>query len=165
MQKTLSLFAVAWCAVFSLFAQAPAIQWQNTIGGNDYEDLQSIQQTADGGYMLGGYSLSNISADKTEDNLGVQDYWVVKLSADVVPVTETPLVKKTLEIYPNPTTDVVFIQTETPTKLSLYNAFGQPVLTQIVQDGDKLDLAKLSNGLYFLIETATGRTHKILKVN
>ena len=55
------------------------IQWQNTIGGNGHDELYSIQQTSDDGYVLGGYSLSNISGDKTENSQGVQDYWVVKL--------------------------------------------------------------------------------------
>jgi hypothetical protein len=29
------------------------IEWQNTIGGSSYDYLQSIQQTVDGGYILG----------------------------------------------------------------------------------------------------------------
>jgi len=61
------------------------IQWQNTIGGNDVDWLQSIQQTIDGGYILGGWSVSDISGDKTENNhdstLTHPDYWVVKLDA------------------------------------------------------------------------------------
>ncbi|MBP7713944.1 MAG: T9SS type A sorting domain-containing protein [Bacteroidota bacterium] len=55
------------------------IQWQNTIGGSGYDQLYSIQQTSDGGYILGGYSESNISGDKTENSQGFDDYWVVKL--------------------------------------------------------------------------------------
>ena len=58
-----------------------AIQWQNTIGGSQNEHLRTIQQTSDGGYILGGFSLSNISGDKTENSLGVFDFWVVKLHA------------------------------------------------------------------------------------
>ncbi len=58
------------------------IQWQNTIGGNDWDDLHSIQQTADGGYILGGESNSNISGDKTENCVGFgSDYWIVKTDA------------------------------------------------------------------------------------
>ncbi|HNR21331.1 MAG TPA: hypothetical protein PKL45_15215, partial [Bacteroidia bacterium] len=62
------------------------IQWQNTIGGSRRDELRSIQQTTDGGYILGGYSQSNISGDKTENNLGsgspiTGDYWVVKIDA------------------------------------------------------------------------------------
>ena len=47
------------------------IQWQNTIGGNDDDLLSSIQQTGDGGYIVGGYSYSNISGDKTENSNGI----------------------------------------------------------------------------------------------
>ncbi|MBK9320789.1 MAG: hypothetical protein IPM91_19700 [Bacteroidetes bacterium] len=52
-----------------------SIQWQNTIGGNDYEELNSIQQTSDDGYILGGFSNSYISGDKTENSIGP---WIVK---------------------------------------------------------------------------------------
>ena len=54
------------------------IQWQNTIGGGGYDEIYSLQQTIDGGYVLGGTSSSNISCDKTENSLGAGDYWIVK---------------------------------------------------------------------------------------
>ncbi|MFI5218273.1 MAG: T9SS type A sorting domain-containing protein [Bacteroidia bacterium] len=56
-------------------------QWQNTIGGSDLDELHSIQQTSDGGYIIGGFSLSNISGDKTENSNGGNDYWIVKLDS------------------------------------------------------------------------------------
>src|SRR5258705_240318 len=58
-----------------------AIEWQNTIGCSDGDFLYSIQQTSDGGYILGGYSESGISGDKTEASQGSTDYWVVKLDS------------------------------------------------------------------------------------
>ncbi len=54
------------------------IQWENTIGGSSQDILTSLQQTADGGYILGGVSSSNISGDKTENCSGISDYWIVK---------------------------------------------------------------------------------------
>ncbi|MFI5220031.1 MAG: T9SS C-terminal target domain-containing protein, partial [Bacteroidia bacterium] len=54
------------------------IQWQNTVGGNSEDELYSVQQTSDGGYILGGWSQSHISGDKTEDLIGGSDYWIVK---------------------------------------------------------------------------------------
>jgi Secretion system C-terminal sorting domain len=58
------------------------IQWQNTIGGSSSDVLKSIQQTSDGGYILGGYSQSNISGDKTESSIGqTYDYWIVKIDS------------------------------------------------------------------------------------
>ena len=57
------------------------IQWQNTIGGNSTDELFSIKQTTDGGYIAGGYSASNISGDKTENSMGIYDFWILKLDA------------------------------------------------------------------------------------
>lgn len=62
------------------FILPPCIEWQKTIGGNGNDVLQSLQQTNDGGYILGGYSDSNMNGDKTENGLGGEDYWVVKLN-------------------------------------------------------------------------------------
>jgi hypothetical protein len=54
-------------------------QWDKTIaggGGADY--LMSVQQTKDKGFILGGYSNSNIGNNKTENSRGDYDYWIVK---------------------------------------------------------------------------------------
>ncbi|HNL06588.1 MAG TPA: hypothetical protein PKH93_03370, partial [Chitinophagales bacterium] len=67
--------------IVKLFATG-VIQWQNTIGGNDYDQLQSLQQTTNGGYVVGGSSYSGISGDKTSDNKGGLDFWVVGLNAN-----------------------------------------------------------------------------------
>ncbi len=57
------------------------IQWQNDIGGNDMDYLNSVSETADSGYICGGESRSNISGDKTENCLGDWDCWILKLDA------------------------------------------------------------------------------------
>ncbi len=54
------------------------IEWDKTIGGNSSDELFALQQTRDGGYILGGTSWSNKSGDKTEDWRGWSDYWLVK---------------------------------------------------------------------------------------
>ena len=57
------------------------IQWQNTIGGNGLDFLNSIEQTSDGGYICGGSSNSGISGDKSENTNGLDDYWIVKIDS------------------------------------------------------------------------------------
>lgn len=57
------------------------IIWQNNIGGSSKDYLRSIQQTTDGGYIVGGYSESGLSGDKTEASNGLNDYWVIKLDS------------------------------------------------------------------------------------
>ncbi len=65
--------------IFAAYSQDPAIIWQNTIGGSDGDFLTAFEATTDGGYILGGYSTSNISGDKTENSNGQIDIWIVKI--------------------------------------------------------------------------------------
>lgn len=58
------------------------IKWQKTLGGQYVDELKSIEQTNDKGYILGGYSNSPISGDKTQENFGLNDYWIIKLDEE-----------------------------------------------------------------------------------
>ncbi|HLG35507.1 MAG TPA: T9SS type A sorting domain-containing protein [Bacteroidia bacterium] len=53
------------------------LQWQKSLGGTGYDEARSVQQTADGGYIVAGSSQS-IDGDVT-GNHGSIDYWLVKL--------------------------------------------------------------------------------------
>jgi hypothetical protein len=53
--------------------------WTKSLGGTDDEVATSIQQTADGGYIVAGWSVS-IDGDVT-DTHGSGDYWIVKLNS------------------------------------------------------------------------------------
>jgi hypothetical protein len=51
--------------------------WQKSLGGSREDFARSIQQTADGGYIVAGESESN-NGD-VSGNHGGSDYWIVKL--------------------------------------------------------------------------------------
>src|SRR5690606_15613397 len=53
-----------------------------TIGGDQDDRLAEAKETADGGYILVGYSGSDISGDKSENSQGGQDYWIIKLDSE-----------------------------------------------------------------------------------
>lgn len=76
--KTLHALSIIFL-FFSITVNSQTIQWQNTIGGQDYEWLFSTELASDGNYILGGYSYSNISGDKNENSRGKSDYWVIKV--------------------------------------------------------------------------------------
>lgn len=57
------------------------IEWDHTIGGDAEDVLRAISPTKDGGYIVGGYSRSGVSGDKTAPSIGDYDYWIVKLDA------------------------------------------------------------------------------------
>ncbi len=80
MKNSILLTASLFLFSFNIFAQAPAIQWQKAFGGFQVEAAQSVQQTADGGYIMAGYTQSNPPGD-VSGNHGQNDYWVVKTDA------------------------------------------------------------------------------------
>lgn len=55
------------------------LQWQKTFGGTGNDFANSIQQTADGGYIVAGSTASK-DGDVTGNN-GNTDFWVIKLDA------------------------------------------------------------------------------------
>ncbi|MBK9555005.1 MAG: T9SS type A sorting domain-containing protein [Bacteroidetes bacterium] len=82
--RKLSLIVIFTYCSANIFAQAPDIEWQNTIGGNKEDVIYSCKKTLDGGFILGGTSTSASSGDKSENNMGLSattDYWIVKTDA------------------------------------------------------------------------------------
>lgn len=78
MKKLIALLALLLSTITTQ-AQDPNILWQRTIGGSGEEYLKSFEETSDGGMIIGGYSNSNISGDKSENSRGGNDYWILKL--------------------------------------------------------------------------------------
>lgn len=63
-------------------AQSPLIkQWDKRYGGVGRDVFRMIEQTADGGYILGGESESGNTGDKSQTSWGYVDYWIVKLDS------------------------------------------------------------------------------------
>jgi hypothetical protein len=56
-------------------------QWDKRFGGDKGDILTSVTQTRDGGYLLAGHSSSGRTGDKSQPNLGQNDYWVVKINS------------------------------------------------------------------------------------
>lgn len=56
-----------------------SVNWEKALGGSDYDSASSIRQTADGGYILTGFTASNDG--DVSGNHGDLDGWVVKLDA------------------------------------------------------------------------------------
>ncbi len=75
----LFLFIAALFMTSGLYAQAPNIQWQKSLGGSGNDWAHSIQQTSDGGYIVAGVNNSN--GGDVSGNHGEADAWIVKLNA------------------------------------------------------------------------------------
>jgi len=57
------------------------VEWEKTFGGMFSDQLKTVLITEDG-YLIGGTSNSLISGNKSAKELGMNDYWIIKLDAD-----------------------------------------------------------------------------------
>lgn len=57
------------------------LQWENTIGGTSQDKLISLKETEDERVILFGTSYSIASGDKSQNNFGASDFWLVQLNA------------------------------------------------------------------------------------
>jgi hypothetical protein len=67
------------CGISSLsLSQEITLTGQKTFGGIAFDGAISLSSHTDGSFLVGGYSTSIPSGDKTTDEYGEQDYWLIK---------------------------------------------------------------------------------------
>ena len=64
------------------FNAAGAKLWDRSFGGDNWDTASTIRQTSDGGFVVGGYSNSGASGNKTAAGYGFSDFWLVRLDGD-----------------------------------------------------------------------------------
>jgi hypothetical protein len=56
--------------------------WERTYGGDNQDEMMTVEQLADGGFIMSGRSISGISGNKTSPGYGFGDYWIVRVDAN-----------------------------------------------------------------------------------
>lgn len=131
------------CWVVKLNANGD-IQWQKTLGGSLSDYGNSIFQTSNGEYLIGGSTFSD-DGDITL-NQGMLDCWIVKLlpdgTAGVVDISQTNLL-----IYPNPVKDIIYFS-EKLRNVEIYTFDGRKILQ--VHDVQNIPIQQLSTDTYII---------------
>jgi hypothetical protein len=147
------------------------LMWQKALGGSQYDQSYSVQQAADGSYIVAGLSFSN-DGDVTgnhETAMGTtQDCWIVKLSADVTGM-ET-IETNRFEMYPNPSQHYIRIVPEQYSMTGgLLTAFLHGEMSLIVFDvtGRKISLPTsfLNNEIEINISSIMPGTYVVQFIN
>jgi hypothetical protein len=129
----------------------PVLNWEQTYGGSSDDLLASIIPTSDGGYLLGGYTVS-IDGDVQSGNHGLFDYLVVKLTMKEVLGVEQ--INDFIKIYPNPIENNelnIEITSYNELELRLIDIRGNLILTKELNKGsNQVDWKGISNGVYIL---------------
>ncbi|MEO7990221.1 MAG: T9SS type A sorting domain-containing protein [Chryseolinea sp.] len=58
--------------------------WDKRFGGKTGDDLSSVVSTSDGGFLLGGWSDSEVGGDKSQPSRGWDDFWILKINGNGV---------------------------------------------------------------------------------
>ncbi|GAB3835889.1 T9SS type A sorting domain-containing protein [Hymenobacter jeollabukensis] len=143
----------AWVVKLSATGQK---QWDAGFGGTRLEMLRSLTQAPDGTLLLAATSGSPVSGDKTQPSRGMEDYWVLKLSA--LPTAAATARRAALGLYPNPARRAVHftVPADAPRhglQLRLLDATGRVVQQQALTAAGGQDLALAAGlvpGLYLL---------------
>ena len=79
----LALLVTTFITTIQVMAQPlpPQVRWQAGFGGDSADVLYSAIPTADGGFLLGGESLSGTNGNKTAPARGGRDVWVIRLDS------------------------------------------------------------------------------------
>ena len=82
-------------------------EWQTSIGGNRDDAINSIQHTADGGYLASGFITSNLDATF----MGSTDFWLAKIAATGTQVWQRSMGSLGIDVATcaQPTTDSGYI--------------------------------------------------------
>ena len=134
--------------------------WQKNYGGTDYDFGFTIDNTTDGGYIMAGFAWSKDGDLMGSNNIGYNDYWIVKLSPDISSPTTEPGTDA-MQIFPNPTAEAVQLKVPMDVgaiKVTITDLQGREVLKSEVENGGILSVKSLPNGVYQVAAMADDET-------
>jgi hypothetical protein len=132
--------------------------------------LLNQQQVVFSGRFHGNNAFSSISSSPTTNSNGASDMFICLLDSNgnyqsVLTAIDFNEQMSAFKIYPNPTSDFIFINTQNQIKgVSIYNVVGQKMESKL--DNNKINVSNLVNGTYFIkitAQTGSFQTSKFIK--
>ena len=140
---------------------------------DEVQYMTAVAVDSDGNYIVGGSFQANLFMN---NNLGItplistgeSDFFVAKLANSLCGsgnVSTNKFNKLTVNVYPNPTTDIVTIETdENLFNYSVYDINGREIQTGIFSSTNQINLQSASNGVYFVKVSTTQGSSATVKV-
>jgi plastocyanin len=75
----------------------------------------------------------------------------------VLPLTTNSISTNFLSIYPNPASDVIFIETESLSLINIYNISGQKIINLELSDSQSINIEQLESGIYLIEVMSSGK--------
>ena len=141
-----------------------AIEWQKSLGGTESENVFTIQQTNDGGFIVAGGSSSNDG--DVSGNHGDVDCWLVKLATSQQSIENFQ--PDLFSVFPNPAQNTIHVKTDNKLigkPYVIYDNTARVVLSgKLNAENTIIELSSLSGGSYlFSVGENLQQTFKIIK--
>ena len=153
-----------------------AKQFGGVVNGNNQLTLGTSvkllneQQVVFSGRFHGNNAFASIPISPTTNSNGASDMFICLLDSNgnyqsVLTAIDFNEQMSAFKIYPNPTSDFIFINTQNQIKgVSIYNVVGQKMESKL--DNNKINVSNLVNGTYFIKiadQTGSFQTSKFIK--
>lgn len=144
--------------------------WSYGAGGTGEDIGSSITIDSNKNIYVCGEFRNTVDFDFTSDiqeltSLGSQDAFVKKLTLNTLSTNDYNSIR-TLNVFPNPTTDKLTIEFSTTPEdaIEIYNILGQLVIKLVPAKKQQIDVSNLTSGLYFIkLENDNTAQFKFLK--
>lgn len=140
--------------------------WQQYFGGSSWEFPQGLALGHDGGVYF--FANSESTDFDVEGNNGSQDMWLVKLREDGATSVEDHVVAGPLSVFPNPVGDIVYLMTDEPLHIAVYDMQGRQVYQSAKgQFIKQIDVSSFPQGCYLLKGVNEGQqvyTTRVIKL-
>lgn len=123
------------------------VQWQRCCGGSEQDESFNMFQETGGALVVSGFTYSN-DYDVTY-NRGSADGWILKVTGGATGIEDTKKLSD-VEIYPNPSSGVVYINSEDVLNIDIINIIGETVLSIENIYKNSIDLTNLERGMYIV---------------
>jgi hypothetical protein len=139
--------------------ESGSIQWQQALGGTEFEEARSVDQTKDGGYIVAGWSgWDHPNNGDVTGNHGDYDFWIVKLSASAHAMAIQNISSTndfSFTVSPNPAHSFIQLNinsNQSTALLQITNSSGNIIQQQKISINKKqvvlVDVSKLQQGVY-----------------
>jgi hypothetical protein len=134
-----------------------------TIMGNSYSQFGSIHVNPDNSIYTTGIGMGTLTFDAIQHVPQNANYYpfLTKISGNSTLGTESEGAGE-LTVYPNPATNVLYVNSEKEIEATIYNTLGQKLKTVMISRESPVFIEDLAQGSYF-IQFADNYTAKIIK--
>lgn len=94
---------------------------------------------------------------------GYFDQKIRKIDATSTNIADIKNTNNDVKVFPNPTSSILNIEVKGQTQITVVNVLGDVVLSETINDLNKIDVSNLTSGVYFVQDSKSGKAIKFIK--